>query len=189
MANFNNPHHFGIYVGRDFNQVDNSNRGHLELKTLVSAACPGAGHESAERADPPKCHPNTRLTVISEIMEWVDSEDLTKRIMWLNGAAGVGKSAIAQTIAERCSQEGKLISSFFFSRTATTAGRNEGSRLIPTIAYHLVLVIPETKELVLLELDRDPGLLQKSMKIQLNRLIVNPSHISARLACTLFHLW
>ncbi|KAF9000146.1 hypothetical protein BDQ17DRAFT_1496324, partial [Cyathus striatus] len=58
--------------------------------------------------------------------------------------------------------------------TATTTGRNEGSRLIPTSAYHLILVILETKELVLLKLDQDPGLLQKSMKIQLNRLIVNP---------------
>jgi len=33
--------------------------------------------------------------------------------MWLNGPAGAGKSAILQTIAERC-KDNRLAASFFF---------------------------------------------------------------------------
>ena len=50
-------------------------------------------------------------------MNWnfgLREEDRDAMIMWVNGAAGTGKSAIAQTIAERCHNLGLLLSSFFF---------------------------------------------------------------------------
>ncbi|KAF8982583.1 hypothetical protein BDQ17DRAFT_1228099, partial [Cyathus striatus] len=75
----------------------------------------GAGHKSAERGDPPKCHPETRKAVINDIMSWVDSNEPNEKIMWLQGPAGAGKTTIAQTVAERCDKEMKLVSSFFFS--------------------------------------------------------------------------
>ncbi|KAF8997785.1 hypothetical protein BDQ17DRAFT_1428899 [Cyathus striatus] len=37
---------------------------------LRKAACGGAGHISYERPDPPKCHPQTRKEVLSNIMDW-----------------------------------------------------------------------------------------------------------------------
>ena len=66
--------------------------------------------------------------------------------MWLYGPAGVGKSAIAQTIAEQCHELKLLAASFFFSRT--TAGRNDHSRLIATLIYQLCLSIPEIRTYV-----------------------------------------
>jgi len=30
-----------------------------------------AFHNSKERFDPPKCHPNMRLTVLEKIMKWI----------------------------------------------------------------------------------------------------------------------
>ena len=77
----------------------------------------GAFYNSGERANPPRCHPNTRTAVINKIMNWIFGleEDREAVIMWLNGAAGAGKSAIAQTIAERCHNLGLLLSSFVFS--------------------------------------------------------------------------
>ncbi|KAF8996345.1 hypothetical protein BDQ17DRAFT_947685 [Cyathus striatus] len=140
---------------------------------LVNAACPGAGHESAERADPPKCHPETRKKFIDQIMKWIDSSNEEKQIMWFNGPAGAGKSAISQTIAERCSQEGKLLSSFFFSRTATGTGRDDGARLIPTIAYHLAIATPEAKDLIIDQVDKDPAMFHHSMEIQLKKLVTD----------------
>ncbi|KAF8971825.1 hypothetical protein BDZ97DRAFT_1599698, partial [Flammula alnicola] len=57
---------------------------------------PAAFHNSGDRFDPPKCHPNTRLAVL-KTMQWiVGSGDRNALIMWLHGAAGAGKSPIAQ---------------------------------------------------------------------------------------------
>ncbi|KAF8990388.1 hypothetical protein BDQ17DRAFT_1372009, partial [Cyathus striatus] len=110
---------FDINVARDFIQQENNyhENSSAAMDIITRAACPGAGHDSAERADTPKCHPDTRERVNGEIMEWVNTPDPENRIMWLNGAAGVGKSAISQTIAE--GSKNTLISSFFFSRTST----------------------------------------------------------------------
>ena len=52
-----------------------------------------AFHNSSERFDPPKCHPNTRVAVLTEIMEWIKPET-NEDVLWLYGSAGVGKSAI-----------------------------------------------------------------------------------------------
>jgi cytidylate kinase len=48
-------------------------------------------------------------------MAWVDEGD-EKRIFWLNGMAGTGKSTIARTIARKYHDENYLGASFFFSR-------------------------------------------------------------------------
>ncbi|KAF8966225.1 hypothetical protein BDZ97DRAFT_1658024, partial [Flammula alnicola] len=86
-----------------------------------------------------KCHPNTRLAVLKKIMEWIqNSEDRDAWIMWLHGAAGAGKSAIAQSIAELCIKSKLSIASFFFFRTDST--RNSIQPLIATLAYQLALM-------------------------------------------------
>ncbi|KAF8810751.1 hypothetical protein BYT27DRAFT_7091137, partial [Phlegmacium glaucopus] len=32
----------------------------------------GAFHDSGERFDPPKCHPNAQVAVIQDILDWLD---------------------------------------------------------------------------------------------------------------------
>ncbi|KAF8965443.1 hypothetical protein BDZ97DRAFT_1757278 [Flammula alnicola] len=41
------------------------------LRLLQHKIAPGAFHNSAERYDPPKCHPHTRRAVLKKIMDWV----------------------------------------------------------------------------------------------------------------------
>ena len=51
-----------------------------------------ATHNSKERFDPPKCHLNTRLAVLANIMKWIEWEgELNAFIMWVYGPAGVGR--------------------------------------------------------------------------------------------------
>ena len=51
-------------------------------------------------------------------MNWVlGKENTNSLILWLNGAAGAGKSAIAQRIAELCHEADILLATFFFSRS------------------------------------------------------------------------
>ena len=85
---------------------------------LHGAIATNAFHNSYERFDPPKCHPNTRIAVLEKIMKWIKwEEDLEAFIMWVYGPAGAGKSAIAQTIAEMCEEEMIILASFFSLET------------------------------------------------------------------------
>ena len=146
----------------------------LEISDLLHREIATAAfHNSKERFDPPKCHPKTRMAVLSEIMEWIKWEgDLDSFIMWLYGPAGAGKSAIAQTIAEMCEEELLLLASFFFSRTDPS--RNSVQPLIATIAYQITLNIPDVRDTILGTIERDPMIFSKSLAIQFKSLIVEP---------------
>ena len=79
-------------------------------------------------------------------MSWAQGSETSRPILWLYGPAGAGKSAIAQTIAEKCDETGHLSASFFFSRTSP--GRDDMNHLIPTLAYQLALLFPETRPFI-----------------------------------------
>ncbi|KAF9000877.1 hypothetical protein BDQ17DRAFT_1542998 [Cyathus striatus] len=154
--------------------VDYSRGGESEWELLKKTACLGAGHRSEERYDAPKCHPETREAVIKDIMSWVDTKGTDKGIMWMHGPAGAGKSAIAQTVAELCYNQKQLAASFFFSRTATGTGRNNGIKLVPTIAYQLGISSPSVKRFIISELEEDEAVLSHSMEIQMETLVMKP---------------
>ncbi|KAF9475784.1 hypothetical protein BDN70DRAFT_773458, partial [Pholiota conissans] len=91
------------------------------LKQHVSSA---AFHNSADRYDPPRCHPNTRVEVLEKIRDWAIQYGYDRKswILWLNGAAGAGKSAIMQSILELLLLRYTFVAvaSFFFSRGDST---------------------------------------------------------------------
>jgi hypothetical protein len=142
---------------------------------LHRATATAAFHNSEERFDPPKCHPNTRIAVLDKIMRWIRrEEDRDTFIMWLYGPAGAGKSAIAETIAEMCEEDMILLASFFFSR-------NDPSRctvkpLIATIAYQITSNLPDVRESILSAIERDPLIFSKSFAVQFQFLIAAPLH-------------
>jgi hypothetical protein len=105
-------------------------------------------------------------------MLWVNDPANEAQIMWMFGPAGAGKSAIAQSIAEMCFQQGKLAASFFFSRNAS--GRDNETQFISTLVYQLVLAIPEVKDAANKALQDDPLLLSRSLHVQAESLITKP---------------
>ena len=145
------------------------------MRMLRKMIAPGAFHNSVERHDPPKCHPNTREAVLKKIMDWIQGLDDSERrcfFMWLYGPAGAGKSAIAQTIAELCYELKLLAASFFFSRTA--AGRSDHFRLIATLTYQLCLSIPVIRTYVEKAVELDPNIFYLSLETQFRKLIIEP---------------
>ena len=127
-------------------------------------------HDSSARYPPPSCYPRTREEVQQIITDWVDDADAPERIMWLNGPAGAGKSAIAQSIAERY-QDSRLAASFFFLRSSEDRG--VADRLFMTLAWQLAFSIPETRPYIESVLKKEPLLYTKSIEVQFNRLIVD----------------
>jgi len=142
------------------------------MELLQQYIAPGAFHNSDERYDPPKCHPHTRRSVLKKIMDWVKDPNKVALILWLYGPAGAGKSAIAQTIAELLEKAGLLAAAFFFSRNA--AGRSTKAPLVATLAYQLIISIPEIRAHVLEALEEDPALFSRSIEAQIEALMVKP---------------
>ncbi|KAF8968568.1 hypothetical protein BDZ97DRAFT_1969704 [Flammula alnicola] len=92
--------------------------------------------------------------------------------MWMYGGAGAGKSAIAQSIAEWSHAEKHLVASSFFSRSDPT--RNDGQKLISTIAYQICLNIPGARDLIESAIEHDPLLFERSLQSQMRSLIIEP---------------
>ena len=138
----------------------------------------GAFHDSGERFDPPKCHPNTRVAVIRHILEWLNDPESSDLVMWLHGAAGAGKSAIAQTVAQMLFEQGRLSGSFFFARGSTT-GRGDVKRLVPTLAYQLAKYLPETRAHIVTAVLSDPAIFDLDLLSQVQNLVINPLRIAS----------
>ena len=119
--------------------------------------------------------------MIAQVREWLDGHDNDKQavVCWLNGPAGYGKSALAQTIAECYAAEGRLLGSFFFLRGA--GERSHISRLIPTLAHQISLTVPGAKLLIESALEDEPALpeLTVSLAYQLQRLVIEPILLNA----------
>lgn len=108
-------------------------------------------------------------------MDWIlgqDPETSNALIMWLRGAAGAGKSAIAQTIAELCHEEHLLLASFFFGRSDPT--RNHGRSLIATIAYQICSISPSVRGRITRTIEDDPLIFSQSLFTQISVLVVQP---------------
>ena len=134
-------------------------------------------HDSNERFPQPKCHPSTRERILERIINWVES-DSPEKILWLSGSAGTGKSAIAQTISERCKRNGRLAATFFFFRTSSE--RNTSERFVATLAYQIALSVPGAKEFIASAVEDDLAVFSKDINSQLFQLIIRPLTLAAR---------
>ncbi|KAF9540108.1 hypothetical protein CPC08DRAFT_756270 [Agrocybe pediades] len=134
---------------------------------LLQKVATSALHDSVHVVDPPKCHPNTRVAIIQSIIDWglgKDEELNGKPILWLKGAAGAGKSAIARSVAERCSDEGLLLGTFFFG--AGDPNRNHVEKLVATISYQISTVLPGFRDTVSSIIEDDMLIFDRSIRTQ-----------------------
>ncbi|GJJ11127.1 hypothetical protein Clacol_005358 [Clathrus columnatus] len=99
----------------------------LYLDSLPYAV--GAGLNTGKQ-----CLPGTRIEVLNEIIEWINDGD-GPRLFWLTGAAGVGKSAIAHSIAGQFRSIKRLGSFFCFDRNYSLDQRRD--KIFSTIARDL----------------------------------------------------
>ncbi|KAJ7118203.1 hypothetical protein C8R44DRAFT_563232, partial [Mycena epipterygia] len=148
------------------------------LQLLYRASAGDALHNSGERYPQPKCHPDTRTKMLDNLWNWTCginsffAANPSSNILWLYGPAGAGKSAIVQSLCERLDAESCVAASFFFKRGH--ASRGNGNRLFPTIAYQLAVLLPKLKDYISQIVLNDPAIVDKSLSIQLQKLIVEP---------------
>src|SRR6202789_4427255 len=117
------------------------------------------------------CLKGTRTEVLLQIEQWLVNEE-DRRIFWLNGLAGTGKSTIAQTFAEISFADGKLGASFFCSRDFED--RSNLKSIFPTLAFQLAYRYPRFREELLQVLEANPHIGQESLSSQLEKVIIRP---------------
>ena len=84
----------------------------------------------------------------------------------------MGKSAIAQTIAERAFADGRLGASFFCSRDSED--RSDLQFIFPTLAVQLARKYAKFRSILVPLVRSDPGVVQESLYNQMDKLIVGP---------------
>ena len=113
-----------------------------------------------------------------KIAGWIGSVD-GKPIYVLHGIAGIGKSTITQTIAQRAAELGHLGASFFFSRNEDR--RSNGKLFFSTIALQLSQYDSEFASSIGAALERTPDAPTRGIRDQLHELIINPLRDLCRL--------
>ncbi|EIW74705.1 hypothetical protein CONPUDRAFT_113275, partial [Coniophora puteana RWD-64-598 SS2] len=119
-----------------------------------------------------RCLPGTRTQLLSDITNHLDKQ--SRNVIWLHGAVGTGKTAVALSIVDKLKKDDRLAGCFFFSRKDTR--RQSLSSVLPTIAYQLGVGHPRAREAVVRALEKDPSLLNKECSYleQLVPLFVEP---------------
>ena len=113
----------------------------------------------------------TRRDVLFKLESWLDDEQ-DKRVFWLNGLAGTGKSTITQTFAEITFADGRLGASFFCSRNFDD--RSNLRTILPTLAFQLAYRYSDFRQELLPILRANPDVGRETLCSQMEKLIVGP---------------
>ncbi|KAK5673979.1 hypothetical protein LTS10_013255 [Elasticomyces elasticus] len=140
-----------------------------DLAKLLTAR--EATYDSSAEGGLPRCLPGTRTDLLGDIFDWT-ANPRGKRIFWLCGKAGVGKSTISRTVAKDLDEEGRLGASFFFKRGR--ADRSNANLFFPTIAKQLADKLPDLGHAIAAALEDDSLLCERHMTKQFDRLLFQP---------------
>ncbi|EGN96881.1 hypothetical protein SERLA73DRAFT_75730 [Serpula lacrymans var. lacrymans S7.3] len=117
------------------------------------------------------CLANTRVSLLDEIMEWVD-DPRRPQYFWLHGPAGSGKSTVANTIVGRCKNLGRLGASFSFKRDIS--GRNIPDFMIGNLAYQLAFFSTHFRQLLWSAICTSGNINLQPLHAQLQKYIIAP---------------
>jgi hypothetical protein len=87
------------------------------------------------------------------------------------GSAGIGKSALAQTITEDFRKIGCLGATFFFSEQIHC---DYATTVFPTIAWQLAIKSPHYRSIIAEQLANNPAILEMDLSTQFQQLIIEP---------------
>jgi hypothetical protein len=151
----------------------------LFLKEMISRA----EFDSSDPNIPLQCHPGTQLEIIKWCQDFILNRQGRRKPRWVVGAAGVGKSAIMQSVAQ---DEDNILSDIIVGATIffSVNGRQDGTKAITTIAYQLAVKLNPYRLFVQREVTHDPSLLRKPLSKQFDKFIVEPFILQRILDCS-----
>ncbi|KAF2224457.1 hypothetical protein BDZ85DRAFT_102571 [Elsinoe ampelina] len=141
---------------------------HQQMAELPKAS--GAAFDSYANKHLEMCEDGTRTTILSTIQRWA-CDPSSRPILWLYGPAGLGKSTISRTVAQKWDLEGTLAASFFFRRGESD--RNNAKKFVTTIAAQMAERIPFLRKHIVSALETNPSLPDKMLDAQYQSLILD----------------
>jgi hypothetical protein len=123
------------------------------MEKLLQHTLIGAEVDSSDRDPPPRCHPGTRLAILQRCLDFIVKCVDEGKLRWVVGPAGAGKSAVMQIVAEKVPDD-IIFASVFLS----VDGRQDGSKVILTVAYQLAVKSERYHQFIWREITRDPSL-------------------------------
>ncbi|USP76601.1 hypothetical protein yc1106_03875 [Curvularia clavata] len=117
------------------------------------------------------CLLGTRVDLLREIYKWVDGQD-ERRIFWLSGLAGTGKSTIARTVARSYYDKQRLAASFFFSRGGGDVGH--AARFVTSLAVQLAHSVPALRKHICNAVTERSDIVNLSLRDQWQQLVCRP---------------
>ncbi|KAJ7852413.1 hypothetical protein B0H13DRAFT_2084024 [Mycena leptocephala] len=160
-------------VGGDMTQIKFTSYGESGIDILhrsVVMEAFGMDEDEWGFSEPP-CDYGTREAIAQDLRAWSQAksnEANVKPILWLHGAAGMGKSFIAGRFTQEC----RAHASFFFKRGHSKLGMWGG--LVATIAYQLADLAPKFSAALRQVIERDKMVIDRSIPVQFQALLVEP---------------
>ncbi|KAH7087259.1 hypothetical protein BKA62DRAFT_206441 [Auriculariales sp. MPI-PUGE-AT-0066] len=119
---------------------------------------------------PSGCMQDTRVDLLRDITDWASNPG--RSIFWLTGLAGTGKTAASKSAADRLTEAGFLVVSFFISRHA--GQRSDQYNIIHTMVFELARVHDAARTTILKAFEDDPRLPELNLDEQVTRLLIEP---------------
>ncbi|KAJ6609487.1 hypothetical protein B0H10DRAFT_476635 [Mycena sp. CBHHK59/15] len=128
-------------------------------------------HTSSNRSG---CLKDTRVGILLDLIAWANDRD-GESVFWLDGMAGTGKTAVAQSFAQILARQKLLGGSFFCFRSVES--RSQAHYIIPTIAYQLAQKLKAYRGRLITTLAKERGSSPRAWALQnqFDQLIVEPS--------------
>ncbi|MDQ1532138.1 MAG: hypothetical protein QOE37_2263, partial [Microbacteriaceae bacterium] len=115
------------------------------------------------------CLPKTRLDVIKAFTEWIaDGLNNQKKVLWLHGLAGSGKSTISTTLAHTMRGLHRLGAFFYFNRDIP---ERNAATLIGTLAHQLATFDAQIGAEVSRVVERNPNIAAMPLDFQFANLL------------------
>ncbi|KAG5653103.1 hypothetical protein H0H81_002328 [Sphagnurus paluster] len=151
------------------------------LKVLESATIEKLNHEMtsyktrhSSHGNPTGCMKGTRVKILEDLNVWA-SDSNQKKVYWMVGMAGTGKSTISHTLCEILDGKNLLGASFFASRASNKT--NDARLIVPVIAYGLARDSPSLTSEILKAVKNDPALAEptyNNLYEQFQKLVYDP---------------
>jgi hypothetical protein len=161
------------------------------IESVLQKRLARATYDQQEKDD---CHEVTRDRVLSKLDAWLSVPSDDEHCLWVTGQPGVGKSAIAITVAECLlarrrisavdswdsdySPKATLYGQFFINHTINESA--DPNCIFPTIALQLATASPLAAVVIHEALVANVTLADKLTKAQVDALFVRPLSILAR---------
>jgi hypothetical protein len=125
-----------------------------------------------DASDRAECLPGTRVAIIKLVTDWALDPTTTQNALWVHGLAGMGKSTLSTTVANRFREMGCLGAFVFFSRDV--AERSNPATVIRTLAYQIGSFHPRVGTAISTAIEKFPGVCLSPLSVQFQKLLVEP---------------